>query len=71
MDYTMFTIISLIIGFFYILWLNSLIRFGVKTASRIAVATEASARNTAILVEMAQARASNLGFDAVARELAQ
>jgi hypothetical protein len=66
----MITLIGFILTIIYIIWLNRLISFGVKTAARIAVATEASAYNTALLVEMAQARASQLGYDAVARELA-
>jgi predicted Na+-dependent transporter len=65
-----FTLIGLIITLFYAIWIGNLVKFGVKTATRIAIATEASAHNTALLVEMAQARASALGFDAVARELA-
>jgi hypothetical protein len=65
------SIIAFILAIIYVVWLNRLISFGVKTAMRIATATEASARNTAILVEMAQARAGHLGYDAVARELAQ
>jgi hypothetical protein len=64
-----------VIGFFmallYFLWLSNLISSGFRLAKRIAMATEASAANTALLVEMAQARASHLGYDAVARELAQ
>jgi low affinity Fe/Cu permease len=64
-------LISFILAIIYVIWLGRLINFGIKTAMRIATATEASARNTAILVEMAHARASHLGYDAVARELTQ
>jgi hypothetical protein len=70
-------IIGFIITILYIIWLNKLISFGVKTATRIAIASEASAANTALLVQMAQARSSvppplptsHVGYDVVAREL--
>jgi hypothetical protein len=64
-------IIGLFMALLYFLWLSNLISSGFRLAKRIAVATEASAANTALLVEMAQARASHLGFEAVARELGQ
>jgi hypothetical protein len=69
------TIISFIIAIIYFIWLSQLISFGVKTATRIAVASEATAANMAILVArlgpppLPQQSASELGFDAVANAL--
>jgi hypothetical protein len=40
----------------YMIWLNRLIRFGVRTATRIADACEANARHTAMLVAVVKAQ---------------
>jgi hypothetical protein len=69
------TIIGFILTIIYLIWLTSLINFGVKTATRIAIASEATAANMAILVSklgpppLPQQSASELGFDAVANAL--
>jgi hypothetical protein len=44
-------IIGLILTIIYIVWLNRLIKFGIVTATRIAVASEISAANLAVLVQ--------------------
>jgi hypothetical protein len=70
-------IIGIILTIIYIIWLGRLIEFGVKTATRIAVASEQSAANTAMLVALVQAQlkpppslpAEEIGLSAVEREL--
>jgi hypothetical protein len=44
-------LISLILTILYVIWLSRLISFGVRTATRIADASEASAASLAVLVE--------------------
>jgi hypothetical protein len=66
-------VIGFILTIFYVIWLTSLINFGVTTAARIAVATEATAAAMALIVARMPPPlpASDLGYDAVARELDQ
>jgi hypothetical protein len=45
----MWTLISFILAILYFIWLSNLIKFGVTTATRIAVASEAAALSTAAL----------------------
>jgi hypothetical protein len=64
------TIIGFIIAVIYIIWLNNIISFGFKTATRIAKASEATAANMALLIKMIEARqVSQMGYEAVEREL--
>jgi hypothetical protein len=63
-------IIAIILTISYVIWLNRLIRFGVKTAARIAVATEASAKNLEYLAQTLHDREiERLGLGAVEQSL--
>jgi hypothetical protein len=70
----MIALLSFILTIVYVIWLGRLISFGVRTATRIAVATEATAASMALIVSRLPPPplpASDIGYDAVERELAQ
>jgi hypothetical protein len=46
----MLEILSIILTIIYVIWITRLINFGIETAKRIALASEVSAENLAILV---------------------
>ena len=49
-------IIAIIVTILYVIWLNRLIKFAVKTATRIAVASEATAANLEFIVRRLENR---------------
>jgi hypothetical protein len=68
-------IITIVLTLIYIIWLNRLIDFGKKIATRIAIASEITAANTALIVSRLGPAlpqtdlVAQLGYDAVAQEL--